>query len=329
MVYPANTAPSAMGMRESYKAPTWTHPQKPLRFGNWIGGALPRSTTGFPYRDRHGRTSARPARRRPGARQPSSAAPAGRHRRPGRRHRQRLLESPRPPEFVSTPSPTAAAGPDASPTASPPPQPMTSPATHGERRFGVFVLCRDAWGARPARAGGTPHTLTRMTIHHTAAVLGDNRNAPARLRQHQQYHQDHRGGSTSPITSASTATGTSSSCGHRPRGRHRDELRPDRPLPRRLRRRLRRRGGDGGPTPWSRPRVRLGRPAIWHRDRHAGGHRDVSPDTACPGANLDAHVSSGDLKRRIDDLLAAGTVDLQPVCGPDAARIVADIEAGH
>ena len=46
------------------------------------------------------------------------------------------------------------------------------------------------------------------------------------------------------------------------------------------------------------------------------GHRDVSGDTACPGANLYAHVSSGDLKRRVDDLLAAGTVDLQPFVDP-------------
>ena len=38
---------------------------------------------------------------------------------------------------------------------------------------------------------------------------------------------------------------------------------------------------------------------------------------------------SGDLKRRIDDLLAAGTVDLRRVCGPDAAAIVAAIEAGN
>lgn len=30
----------------------------------------------------------------------------------------------------------------------------------------------------------------RLTLHHTAVVLGDNRKAPARLRQHQRYHQD-------------------------------------------------------------------------------------------------------------------------------------------
>src|SRR5437868_3682887 len=50
------------------------------------------------------------------------------------------------------------------------------------------LLCRDAWGARPARSGGKRHTITRMTLHHEAVVLGDNRNAPAHLRQDQRYH---------------------------------------------------------------------------------------------------------------------------------------------
>lgn len=58
------------------------------------------------------------------------------------------------------------------------------------------------------------------------------------------------------------------------------------------------------------------------------GHRDLA-QTSCPGANLYAHLSSGDLKRRIDELLAAGTVDLQRICGPDAAARVAAIEAGN
>ena len=58
------------------------------------------------------------------------------------------------------------------------------------------------------------------------------------------------------------------------------------------------------------------------------GHRDFTA-TSCPGTNLYSHVSSGDLRRRIDDLLAAGIVDLQRVCEPDAAAIVAAIEAGH
>ncbi|MDT5172333.1 MAG: hypothetical protein QOD02_5714, partial [Mycobacterium sp.] len=32
-----------------------------------------------------------------------------------------------------------------------------------------------------------------MTLHHEAVVLGDNRNAPGRLRQDQRYHQDKLG----------------------------------------------------------------------------------------------------------------------------------------
>jgi hypothetical protein len=55
-------------------------------------------------------------------------------------------------------------------------------------------------------------------------------------------------------------------------------------------------------------------------------HRDFAA-TACPGANLYAHISSGDFKRRIDDLHAVGSVDLKSACGPDAAATVADIEA--
>ncbi|MFM8599953.1 MAG: peptidoglycan recognition family protein, partial [Mycobacterium sp.] len=57
-------------------------------------------------------------------------------------------------------------------------------------------------------------------------------------------------------------------------------------------------------------------------------HQQVTATTSCPGADLQAHVGSGDLKRRIDDLLAGGAVSLQPVCGSQAAEMVATIEAG-
>jgi hypothetical protein len=58
------------------------------------------------------------------------------------------------------------------------------------------------------------------------------------------------------------------------------------------------------------------------------GHRDFA-QTSCPGANLYAHLSSGDLKRRIDTLLAGGGVNLERFCGPDATSRVAAIEAGN
>ena len=101
--------------------------------------------------------------------------------------------------------------------------------------------CAETPGAlrHPAPAA-RPTPSTRMTIHHTAVVLGDNRNAPARLRQHQRYHQDTQGwidiayhmsvdrnGNIYQLRRSAT------------RWRHRDELRPHRPLPRRMRRKLR------------------------------------------------------------------------------------------
>jgi hypothetical protein len=39
-------------------------------------------------------------------------------------------------------------------------------------------------------------------------------------------------------------------------------------------------------------------------------------------------LSSGDLKRRIDALIASGGVNLEHFCGPDATARVAAIEAG-
>src|SRR6476620_6735418 len=51
------------------------------------------------------------------------------------------------------------------------------------------------------------------------------------------------------------------------------------------------------------------------------GHRDQSGDTSCPGASLYAHVAD-DLKRRVADTLAAGPVNLQKICGPEASAFV-------
>lgn len=229
----------------------------------------------------------------------------------------------------ATPSATATAGPDTSATASSPQEPMTSPTPTASAASAV-LLCRDAWGARPAREGGTPHTITRMTIHHSAAVLDDNRNAPARLRQHQRYHQDEQGwidiayhvgvdrdGNIYELRRSDLVGDTATSydpTGHFLvicEGNFDEEPVSEAQL-----------HGAALAFAWAAQNFRIATDTL-------AGHRDVSPDTACPGANLHAHVSSGDLKRRIDDLLAAGTVDLRRVCGPDAAAIVAAIEAGN
>lgn len=51
------------------------------------------------------------------------------------------------------------------------------------------VICRDAWHAGPAGDDMVVHTLERLTLHHTAARLDDNADAPARARAHQAFHQ--------------------------------------------------------------------------------------------------------------------------------------------
>jgi hypothetical protein len=58
------------------------------------------------------------------------------------------------------------------------------------------------------------------------------------------------------------------------------------------------------------------------------GHRDFAA-TSCPGSSLYAHLTSGDLQQRVADLVLAGPVNLQKICGPEASAKVAAIEAGQ
>ena len=207
------------------------------------------------------------------------------------------------------------------------PSPPASPAPPGGTS--AVLLCRDAWGAQPARPGGRPHTITRMTVHHTGVVLGDNRNAPGRLRQHQRNHQDEHGwidiayhvgvdrnGNLyelrAPELVGDTATDYDPT-GHflvLCEGNFEEETVTEAQL-----------HGAAVACAWAAQRFHITSDTL-------AGHRDVAA-TACPGASLYAEVSSGRLRRRIDDLLAAGAVHLARVCGPEAAAIVAGIEAGR
>ncbi len=232
---------------------------------------------------------------------------------------------------LANPSTTASAtttGPDASPAVHRPPPPI-APPTPPPAAASAVLLCRDAWGARPARPGGRPHTITRMTLHHEAVVLGDNRNAPGRLRQDQHYHQDQlgwvdiayhvgidRNGNIyelrTPQIAGDTATDYDTT-GHflvLCEGDFDKEVVSEAQL-----------HGAALAFAWATQTFHIGTDTL-------AGHRDLA-QTACPGANLYAHISSGDLKRRIEDLLTAGPVNPQSVCGPDAAATVAAIEAGH
>jgi len=222
------------------------------------------------------------------------------------------------PPSPSTPNPVATAPPPPTPTAAAPPRVTSAP-----------LLCRDAWGARAARPGGRLHTITRMTLHHEAVVLGDNRNAPGRLRKDQLYHQDtlgwidiayhvgvDRNGNIyelrSPTIAGDTATDYNTT-GHflvLCEGDFDQEVVSEAQI-----------HGAALAFAWAVQNFSVATDTL-------AGHRDLA-QTSCPGANLYAHLTSGDLKHRINDLLAAGTVDLQLFCGPDATERVAAIEAGN
>lgn len=199
---------------------------------------------------------------------------------------------------------------------------VSPPASH-------VVLCREAWGALPPRPGGTPHTPNFMTLHHTAVVLGGNANAPTRLRQHQHYHQDTQGwidiayhfsvdrnGNIyqlrDPLLVGDTATS------YDPTGHFLVVCEGDFDKEDVTEEQL---NGAALAFAWAAQQYNI--PA-----EKLAGHKDASGDTSCPGASLYAHVTSGDLRNRVDAISAAGTGDLSIVCGPEAEGIVADIEAG-
>jgi N-acetylmuramoyl-L-alanine amidase len=239
-----------------------------------------------------------------------------------------LWDHPTPPNTQSPPAPAnPAASPIASSTANLPATPMTTtaPAVTPASRV---MLCRDAWGAKPPRADGTLHIPNKMTIHHTAAFLGDNSNSPTRLRQHQHYHQDTQGwidiayhvgvdrnGNIfelrNPERVGDTATRYDPT-GHFLvvcEGNFDEEDVTEEQL-----------NGAALAFAWAAERFEIPTEALT-------GHRDESNDTACPGASLYGRIE--DLKSRIAGLRAAGPVDLMTICGPEASQIVADIEAGR
>ncbi len=190
------------------------------------------------------------------------------------------------------------------------------------------VLPRQAWGARAPRPGGTPHTITRMTIHHSAVALPDNSDIVARLQQHQRYHQDDKGwvdiayhyavdrnGNIFALRDTAIAGDTATDYdteGHflvLCEGDFDQETVSEAQL-----------NGAALVCAWATKQFGITTSTL-------ASHQEVTPVTSCPGAALESHMTSGDLARRIGDVIATG-FSLTPVGAQQAAPIVAAIEAG-
>lgn len=190
------------------------------------------------------------------------------------------------------------------------------------------ILPRAAWGARPALAGGRPHTITRMTVHHSAVALPDNRGIVARLQQHQRYHMDDKGwvdiayhyavdrnGNIFALRDTAIAGDTATdydTTGHflvLCEGDFDQETVSQAQL-----------NGAALVFGWAAEQFGITTSTL-------ASHKEVTPVTSCPGATLESHLTSGDLKRRIDDVIATG-LRLTPIGAQQAAPIVAAIEAG-
>ena len=197
----------------------------------------------------------------------------------------------------------------------------TPPVAH------IEALCRDAWGAAPPVGSFQEHEIERMTVHHTARLLSENRDAPAAVRGHQRFHQLDRGWpdiayhfiidlegniyECRPV-SAVGDTGTN----YDPTGHFLVCCEGDfneQPLPAAQEESL------VNVLAWAASEFGVSPDTI-------RGHRDVAA-TSCPGDNLYPLIESGDLARSVADSLAAGVVTMEIVCGSAAADRIAAIEA--
>lgn len=231
--------------------------------------------------------------------------------------------SPRPePTTSAGTSPPAAAEEPPQLDQEPQPEPSPSAATAATA---LTVLCRDAWGAAPPGEGFVAHTIRRLTLHHSAVVLGDNRKAPGRLRQHQRHHQSQgwpdiayhlgvdRNGHLYDLRPAAFRGDTFTA--YDPTGHFlvlaEGNFDQERPSDAQLE-------GVAAAFAWAAGEFGAGADTLTgHRD-HAG--------TSCPGDHL--YAAMGPLRQRIGELAATGVIR-DDRCGPEASATVREIEAGR
>jgi N-acetylmuramoyl-L-alanine amidase-like protein len=192
----------------------------------------------------------------------------------------------------------------------------------------IQIICRAAWGARKSRGKFVHHTVKRLTVHHSAMVLRDNRKAPQRFRDHQILHLkkgwpdiayhiliDRHGNVYRGRPSwarGDTATHYDPT-GHLLvlcEGNFERQQIPDAQVDALV-----------DVLAWAAERF-----GVSTRTIH--GHRDYAA-TACPGTDLYAMIKSGVIRKRVKRRIALGGVELSGLCGSAGLRRVRDIENGR
>ncbi|MGH2676509.1 MAG: peptidoglycan recognition protein family protein [Actinomycetota bacterium] len=188
------------------------------------------------------------------------------------------------------------------------------------------VICRRAWEARRPTGGFRRHRIRRITVHHSAVVLRNNRLAPSRLRSHQAAHQD-RGWSDIAYHLLIDRNGNvyegrprwavgDTATNYDPRGHLlvmcEGNFQEQRPSPAQVR--------------------ALVDVLAWAVERHEVGVRTIRghlelADTACPGRALQRRL--GAVRRRVRERLEGGGVRLVELCGEAGRDRVEAIEAGE
>lgn len=206
--------------------------------------------------------------------------------------------------------------------------PVTTPSTTAPRPAATRqLLCRAAWGAGPQKGERPAHVIDKITVHHTAEVLRDNRRAPEILRGIQSFHQG-RGfvdfayhiaidgnGHAYEARSQSIAGETFTEydpTGHLLvvlLGNFEEQDVPDAQL-----------ASLADVLAWGSTTYRVDPETI-------AGHRDFAA-TACPGTRLYEHLSDRSLHAMVGDRLASGGIELVTICGPEANDLIAGVESG-
>ena len=191
----------------------------------------------------------------------------------------------------------------------------------------VRIICRQAWGADPPSGPFRKHAVRRLTVHHPAVRLTDNRDAPQRFRNHQAYHQSlgwpdiayhiliDRHGHVYEGRPRWARGDTNTD--YNPRG-HLSVLCE---------------GDFEVQKPTAAMMTALVDVLAWACERYGvppariRGHRDYA-STLCPGRRLYARIEGGLIRRRVKDRLQAGGVRLVEICGQAGKELVEDIENG-